>query len=146
MKTSVNGLNLIKKFEGFYPKAYLCPAKVPTIGYGTIRYFNGNKVKIGDVITEEQATIELSEYIKKDEAVINGLGLNLNQNQFDALISFTYNLGMTNFLSSTLLKKIRVSKNDPSIKNEFMKWVKAGGKTLNGLIRRREEEAKLYFK
>lgn len=147
MTTSEKGLTLIKKYEGFFSKPYLCPANVPTIGYGVIKYPNGKRVTLKDnPITEKQANDYLSELLKKTyEVEVNRLvKKTLTQNQFDALVSFTYNLGGTNLGSSTLLKKININPNDPTISAEFLRWNKAGGKVLNGLTRRREEEAKLY--
>lgn len=152
MKTGLNGINTIKKFEGCFLHAYKCPAAINTIGYGTIKYPNGNKVKIGDVITQAQADEYLMHEVnEKAGAVANLLkGVKVNQNQFDALVSFAYNLGTYALQTSTLLKKVRSNPNDPAIRTEFMKWCKArqNGKlvTLNGLLKRRKEEADLYFK
>lgn len=140
MKTSPKGIALIKEFEGLRLKAYLCPGGVWTIGYG-----HTADVKPGMVITEAQA----EEYLKGDlvrfERYLNGLGLALNQNQFDALVSFIYNLGTGNFSSSTLLRKIRVNPQDNSIMDEFLRWVYSKGRILHGLQRRRLAEMKLYF-
>lgn len=146
MKTSPTGVSLIKQFEGFRSKAYLCPAKVWTIGYGTTVYPDGAKVKEGDVCTDKEATRYLTNDVKKFEKSVNSLVKTyITQNQFDALVSFTYNLGSSNLKKSTLLKKINVNPLEPSIRNEFLKWVNAGGKKLEGLVRRRKAEADLYF-
>ena len=146
MKTSSTGLGLIMYFEGFRDKAYLCPAKVWTVGYGTTVYPDGSKVKEGDTCTEKEATSYLTNDVKKFEKSVNSLvKSHITQNQFDALVSFTYNLGATNLKKSTLLKKINENPLEPSIRNEFMKWVNAGGKKLEGLVRRRKSEAELYF-
>ena len=140
MKTSPKGIALIKEFEGLRLKAYLCPGGVWTIGYG-----HTAGVKSGMVITKAQA----EEYLKADliafERYLNGLGLALNQNQFDALVSFIYNVGTGNFSSSTLLRKIRVNPQDNSIMDEFLRWVYSKGRVLPGLQRRRLDEMKLYF-
>ena len=140
MKTSPKGIALIKEFEGLRLKAYLCPGGVWTIGYG-----HTTDVKPGMVISEAQA----EEYLKADlsafEWYLNGLGLALNQNQFDALVSFIYNVGTGNFSSSTLLRKIRVNPQDNSIMDEFLRWVYSKGRVLPGLQRRRLAEMKLYF-
>lgn len=145
MNISQNGLNFIKKWEGFKPKPYRDSIGIPTIGIGTISYPNGVKVKMEDnEITEVQAFIYLRAHLGKIEVFLNGL--KLNQNQYDSLCSFIYNLGVGNFSSSTLLKKIKANPNDPSISDEFKKWNKAGGKVIQGLINRRKEEAELYFK
>lgn len=140
MKTSDNGIELIKRFEGLRLKAYLCPAGKPTIGYGHTK-----DVKLGDVITEEEAEQLLREDLIVVENEINRHNLNINQNQFDALVSFVYNVGQGNFERSTLLKKIKSNPNDLSIRNEFMRWIYADGKPLNGLKKRRKMEADLYF-
>ena len=140
MRTSPKGIALIKEFEGLRLKAYKCPGGVWTIGYG-----HTAGVKPGMVITENQA----EEYLKADliafEKYLNGLGLALNQNQFDALISFIYNVGTGNFSSSTLLRKIKLNPQDNSIIDEFLKWVYSKGRVLPGLQRRRLAEMKLYF-
>lgn len=146
-KTSDRGIKLIKEFETFKSKPYLCPAGVPTIGYGSTYYPDGRKVKLSDPpITEEEASELLNNTLDNYELAVNRLcKVHLNQNQFDALVSFTYNLGEENFRTSTLLKKVNSNPSDPAIANEFARWVKSKGKTLNGLIRRREAESKLYF-
>ena len=140
MKTSPKGIALIKEFEGQRLKAYLCPGGVWTIGYG-----HTAGVKPGMVISEAQA----EEYLKADlisfERYLNGLGLALNQNQFDALISLIYNIGIGNFQKSTLLRKARINANDNSIMDEFLRWVYSKGRVLPGLQRRRLREMKLYF-
>ncbi len=143
MKPSQNCVELIKKFEGFRSKAYLDPIAIPTIGYGTIRYSTGVKVKMGDVITAENAEFELLQYLKGISAPLGDLPV--NQNQIDAITSFVYNLGMGNFNKSTLKKKIVANHNDESIRAEFQKWVRAGGQVLNGLKKRRAAESELYF-
>ncbi len=146
MKTSQKGISLIKKYEGCKLTAYLCPANVPTIGYG----HTGKDVTKADVgkkkITPAEAEVLLvSDLPKYANGVERNVKSTINQNQFDALVSFVYNLGEGNFKSSTLLKKINKNPNDTTIRNEFAKWVKAGGKTLAGLVKRRADEAELYF-
>ena len=140
MKTSPKGIALIKEFEGLRLKAYKCPGGVWTIGYG-----HTAGVKPGKVISEAQA----EEYLKADliafERYLNGLGLALNQNQFDALISFIYNVGTGNFTNSTLLLKVRANPQDNSIMDEFLRWVYSKGRVLPSLQRRRLAEMKLYF-
>lgn len=146
-KTSKKGVDLIKKYEGFRSKPYLCPANVATIGFGATFYPDGTKVKLtDDPINEAVAEVILKKHLEKFEQYVDSYCTDkLNQNQFDALVSFCFNLGPANLKASTLLKKVNANPNDPTIKTEFMKWVKAGGKTLKGLVRRREEEASLYF-
>lgn len=140
MKTSSKGIALIKEFEGLRLKAYKCPGGVWTIGYG-----HTAGVKSGMVISEAQA----EEYLMADliafEKYLNGLGLVINQNQFDALISFIYNVGTGNFSSSTLLRKVKANPLDNSIMDEFLRWVYSKGRVLPGLQRRRLAEMKLYF-
>lgn len=146
-KIDEKGLQLIMKYEGFKSKPYLCPAGVPTIGYGTTRYNDGTKVKLTDKpITKEQALELLKHQVKQYELDVDAMAVDsINQNQFNALVSFAYNLGSQALKKSTLLKKVNKNPNDASITKEFLKWVFAGGKKLNGLIRRRNDEAQLYF-
>ena len=146
-KISSKGLDIIKKYEGFSSKPYLCPAKVPTIGYGSTYYEDGSKVKLTDSpITQERATDLLEALLVSFERAVDSYCIDtINQSQFDALCSFAYNCGVGNLKSSTLLKKVNVNPDNPTIKDEFLKWTKGGGKTLPGLIRRRTEEAQLYF-
>ena len=131
---------MIKEFEGLRLKAYQCPGGVWTIGYG-----HTAGVKPGMLISKAQA----EEYLKADliafERYLNGLGLALNQNQFDALVSFIYNVGTGNFSNSTLLRKVRANPQENSIMDEFLRWVYSKGRVLPGLQRRRLAEMKLYF-
>jgi lysozyme len=143
-----DALKLLHKYEGLVLDAYLCPAKVPTIGYGNTFYEDGSKVKMGDKITKERA-IELFENIlEKNFAsqVKRLIKSRVTNNQFSALVSFAYNVGVGNLKKSTLLKLVNSNPNDPAIRNQFMRWNRAGGKVLLGLTRRRESEANLYFK
>lgn len=146
-KVSSKGLDIIKKYEGFSSKPYLCPAHVPTIGYGSTYYEDGSKVKLTDSpITQERATELLEALLVSFERAVDSYCTDtINQNQFDALVSFAYNCGVGNLKSSTLLRKVNVNPDNPTIKDEFLKWTKGGGKTLSGLVRRRTEEAQLYF-
>jgi lysozyme len=146
-KTGTKGIELIKAFEGFRSKPYKCPAGIPTIGYGATFYPGGKKVTMADApITEEQGTELLQSMLVNFEKYVDSYCRDdINQNQFDALVSFAYNLGPANLKSSTLLKKVNANPEDETIRAEFMKWVKAGGKTLQGLVKRRTAEADLYF-
>ena len=141
------GYLFITKHEGLSLKPYLCPAKIPTIGYGNTYYSDGKRVTLLDKdITKQQAFDMFKEIANRfakrvDELVIS----ELTQNQFNALVSFAYNVGTGNFASSTLLKKVNKNPNDLTLKAEFLRWNKAGGKVLNGLTNRRNEEADLYF-
>ena len=140
MKTSDKGIDLIKKYEGLRLNAYLDAVGVWTIGYG-----HTLNVKSTDVIDKAQAEYFLRQDVEFAEKEVNRHNLNINQNQFDALVSFVFNLGVGNFARSTLLRKIKSNPNDPTIRKEFERWIYAGGKVLNGLARRRREEAELYF-
>lgn len=146
-KISSAGLNLIKQFEGFRSKPYLCPAGVPTIGYGSTYYEDGRKVTLEDrPISEYKASQLLINTIGKYENAVDKLCTDsLNQNQFDALVSFTYNLGENNLRNSTLLKKVNINPSDITIAKEFAKWVYADGQIMDGLVKRRDAESKLYF-
>jgi GH24 family phage-related lysozyme (muramidase) len=145
MKTSLNGIGLITDFEGFESKPYLDIVGVPTIGYGSTRYPSGKRVTINDpAISEGQAIALLQATLVEYENGVNQLAkVPLTQNQFDALTSFAYNLGVTAFASSTLLKKLN-AKDYVGAANEFPKWNKAGGKVVAGLTRRRLAEQKLF--
>jgi lysozyme len=140
MNISEKGINLIKGFEGFYSKAYYCPAGVVTIGYGHTK-----TAKMGQVITEAQAEQLLKADLISAECAVTSVRITINQNQFDALVSFVFNVGADAFFKSTMLKLIRKNANDPAIRGEFDKWVHGGGKVLPGLVKRRKAEANLYF-
>lgn len=141
MKTSQKGLQLIKQHEGCRLTAYKCPAGILTIGYG----HTGTDVVAGMVITAVQAEELLKKDIQWAETAVNQEGLNITQNQFDALVSFTYNVGARNFKNSTLLKMIKVNPLSINIRTEFARWNKAKGSTLPGLVTRRKAEVELYF-
>lgn len=147
MRTSNKMVELVGKFEGERLTSYKCPAGVWTIGFGTTK-INGRPVTQGMTITHEQAINYLKADLRGAENVVNALSVKLNQNQFDALVSFIYNCGSGNFKVSTMRNKILRDPNDASIKNEFIKWNKAtvkGVKTeLPGLTRRRAAEAAWY--
>lgn len=148
MRTNKRGLELIKEFEGLRLKPYLCSADVPTVGYGSTFYENGNKVSLYDKpisrARAEQLLINTVAHFEKQLYPILS-GLMLNDNQFSALVSFTFNVGVANFKKSTLLKIIKENPNDWDIHEQFLRWNKANKKELPGLTRRRLAEAKLYF-
>jgi len=146
-KTGERGISLIKSFEGFSAKPYKCPAGISTIGYGATFYPDGRKVAMTDTpVNESQATDLLKSMLGSFEKYVDSYCRDdINQNQFDALVSFAYNLGPANLKASTLLKKVNANPADVTIRDEFMKWNKAGGKALAGLTRRRQAEADLYF-
>ena len=134
------GLKKLKEFEGLRKEAYYDAAGVPTIGYGHTK-----GVRMGDVISEYWAEMFLKADLYDVEKQVDSLGLDLNQPQFDALVSFAFNLGFYKLKTSTLLKTIREGGSVRAIKKEFKRWVYAGGKKLRGLERRREWEAKRFF-
>lgn len=140
MKASTYGIKFIASHEGERLAAYQCPAGVWTIGFG----HTGKDVHEGLTITHERALELLTIDVQPCENFINSQKLDLNQNQFDALVSFAFNCGIGNLKNSTLLKCVR-SKLDNNIKKEFAKWNKASGKALPGLTKRRLDETILYF-
>jgi len=148
MRLNNNGYLLICEFEGLSLKPYLCPAKIATIGYGNTFYSDGSKVKITDPPISKYIAFEMFKVIADDFAkkVSKVITSPLNQNQFNAIVSFSYNCGISNLKSSTLLKKINTNHFDPTIKDEFLKWNKSKGKVLKGLTKRRELESEIYFK
>lgn len=149
MRPSDNCYNLIKQFEGCRLKAYKDAAGIWTIGFGTIEYPDGSKVKEGDSITTEKAEFLLKWQVLLKSGGVDAL-VKVNQNQFDALVSFAYNVGIGALKKSTLLKKILANPNDPTIEESFLQWNKARVKgvltPLLGLTKRRQAEADLYFK
>ena len=139
METSKTGLDLIKHFEGCELYAYKCPAGVWTIGYGHTK-----GVEPGMQITEQDAEDMLKEELIEYESYINDLvTVGLNQNQFDAMVSWVYNLGAGNLKASTLLKVLNAG-DYVGVPAQIMRWNKAGGKVLEGLTRRRQAEADLF--
>lgn len=149
MTPSQKCYDLIKSMEGLVLKAYPDPAtgNLPiTIGYGSTMRESGIRFKIGETITKEEAEKLLIWEVNNKAKVVDSLlnSIRVNQNQFDALVSFTYNVGVGNFKDSTLLKKAKKNPNDETIPGEFKKWDKANGKVMKGLTKRREAEASLY--
>lgn len=139
MKISAEGLALIKKFEGCELEAYKCSAGVWTIGYGHTK-----GVEEGMTITKDQAEeMLLEELVEYEKAVEEAVHNQLDQCMFDALVSWTYNLGPTNLNNSTMLKVLNAGEYD-EVPAQIKRWNKAGGKVLEGLIRRREAEALLF--
>jgi len=147
MKTSPNGIDLIKRFEGFSSKPYLCPANVWTIGYGATRLLDGSAVtKDTPSVTYEQGTKLLELQVEQFERAIDAaVHVALNQNQYDALVSLCYNIGIGNFSRSTLVKLLNAG-NSTEASREFLRWNKVKGKPITGLTKRREEEMKLFLK
>lgn len=146
MKTSKEGIELIKQFEGFSDKPYKCSAGVWTIGFGTIR-IDGNKPVTASTpkCTRAEATKWLMEEVNSvcDPVINKHVKVYINQDMFDSLSSFIYNLGETNFSKSTLLKRINESKWMDAY-YEFQKWNKAAGVVVDGLTKRRLKEAQLF--
>lgn len=139
MKPSKNCLNLIKHFEGFSSTPYVCSGGKLTIGYG-----HTATVKEGMEVTEEEAEDLLTEDLKyAAECVEEYCDVDLTQGQFDALCSFTFNLGCGAYRSSTLLRLINAG-NIEAASQQFGRWVHGGGKVLPGLVKRREAERKLF--
>lgn len=152
MRLHRSGINIVIEFEGFRSKPYLCPANVPTIGYGSTRYKNGRKVTLNDPeITQEAAFDLLLFYMDKcANEVKKLLTVELNDYQFSSLVSFVYNIGIGNFKTSSVLREVNKDPNSPKMMDYFLRWNKItvnGKKVLsNGLLRRRKAEADLYFK
>ena len=147
MKLDDKGYQLIAGFEGLSLVPYKCQAGISTIGYGNTFYPSGIKVKMTDkAITKETALWMLKQTADKFAVQVDSLiKSNVNQNQFNAITSLAYNIGIGGLQRSSLLKKVNVNPNDPTITNSFLIWNKAGGITNNGLTKRRTKEAHLYF-
>lgn len=133
------GFDLIREFEGLKLKAYLCPAGVPTIGYGS----TGPDIRLGMTWTVEQADERLASDLRKFEQDVARLCPVTNDNQFSALVAFAYNCGTGNLQSSTLRKMHNLNDYEGAAE-QFARWNKGGGKVLPGLVRRRAAEAALY--
>lgn len=145
MSLSLEGVNLICNFEGLKLSAYDDGTGVWTIGYGTTRYPNGQRVSEGDRCTLEQAKAYMQHDLKIFEHAVNSaVKVPLKQNQFDALVSLAYNIGVGAFKNSTLLKNLNL-RNYKEAANQFDVWVNAGGKRLQGLVNRRAIEKKLFL-
>jgi len=154
MEMSEHGLELLKQWEGFELKQYKDSAGLPTIGVGHLItqseqasgeiVINGVPVAYANGLTDDQVLDLLSQDVKPAEnAVNNGVKVALNQNQFDALVSFTFNVGAGAFNGSTLLKVLNQGQYD-QVPDQLRRWNKAGGKVVQGLVNRRENEIKLW--
>ena len=145
MVVSLFGVDLICGFEGKRLTAYDDGVGVWTIGFGTTVYPNGIKVMKGDTCTEAQAKTYMAHDLKKFEATVNkAVTVQLNQNQFDALVSLAYNIGTNAFSKSTLVKKLNANDNRAAA-DQFDVWVNAGGKRMQGLVNRRAKEKALFL-
>lgn len=140
MNISKKGIDLIKRFEGCRLKAYRCPAGVWTIGYG-----HTNNVRPDDIITQDDAEELLKRDLKvHEDNVKRVVKIALTQNQFDALVSFEYNVGYGAFANSTLLKLLNAGNYNAASK-QFERWVYAGDRVLEGLVKRRKAERELFL-
>jgi len=140
MRTSPKGIDLIRKYEGLKLKAYQDSVGVWTIGYG----HTGDVSPTEEITSDMAYTLLLKDVSKVDETIRNVVTYPLNQNQYDALASFTFNLGSGTLERSSLLSKLNAGDLDGA-SNEFPKWVHAGGKVLPGLVSRREDERSLFL-
>lgn len=141
MMISMKGLDLIKSFEGYFDKPYLCPAGYPTVGFGHL-------IREGEDFSQGLSLFEAERLLWNDlqsyqASVLRLIDVPLTQGQFDALVSFTYNVGGGALQRSTLRRKINRQEHE-DVPDELMRWVRAGGRKLNGLIRRRQAEGLLY--
>lgn len=137
------GLNLIKRFEGFSPKIYICPAGYPTIGYGHVMLAH-EREQFAAGITQAEATELLRKDVRiAERAVLRLISVPLADGQFDALVSFTFNLGAGALQCSTLRRKVNRGEHQ-AVPAELVKWVWAAGKRMPGLVRRRKAEALVY--
>jgi lysozyme len=144
---SENGIELLKKLEGFRSKMYLDSAGLPTIGYGTLIDSEHEKWMLTAEISKDKATELLKKDLERFEiAIRDTVKVDLTQDQYDALVLFTYNVGEGNFRRSTLLKRINSKAGREDIKAQFLRWVNAGGKRIEGLVKRRTAEIELFFK
>ena len=142
MKISAKGLDLIKRFEGCRLTSYKDVGGIWTVGWGTI----GPHVGPNLTITQAQADSWLQEHVDQFSArVTNLVKVSVNQNQFDALVSFTYNVGVSAFQGSTLLRLLNDGAEPSVVASEFLRWNKVDGKIIEGLKRRREAERELFL-
>lgn len=145
MQINEQGLMLIKIFEGCRLKAYRDAVGIMTIGYGWTHRINGEAIREGMIITQQKAEELLSEGIKPfEQAVSKWVNVPLNQNQFNALVSFTYNLGESQLANSSLLKILNQG-NYQAAAEQFPLWCKAGGRILPGLVKRRAAEKEIFL-
>ena len=147
-KLSNDGLQLLKELEGFRSNPYKDGAGIPTIGYGSTYYKNGTRVSMNDVaISQFEATELLEDLLIHFVRVVDCYTRDdIEQNEFDALVCFAYNVGDGAFKKSTLLKKVNEKAAPEEIKAQFLKWVNVNGKPNAGLINRRIKEINLYLK
>jgi lysozyme len=148
MRITESLIKIVEEEEGWSAVPYLCPAKKWTIGFGSTFWEDGTPVKKDDkpIDKERGRMLVKAHFAREVEPALDSLvKVSLTQNQYDALADFVYNVGVGNFASSTLLKKLN-AKDYAGAANEFPKWNKGGGKVLNGLVRRRKKEQDLFLK
>lgn len=152
MKLNEKGYRLIAEFEGLRLSPYYATEEekrkgIVTIGYGNTSYPNGTKVKITDAKISEVEAFEMLKIVSDNFAskVFALIKKDITQNQFNAVVSLAYNIGIGNFGKSTLLKLVNINPNDAMISKEFLKWKQQSGKVLNGLTTRRIKESALYY-
>lgn len=148
MKVSDKLIEMLEEFEAFEASPYLCPAGIPTIGYG-FTYYPDTKKKVtmqDSPISKEKAVEILRLLLEQYELAVDSATVDtITQKQFDALVSFTYNIGIENYKKSTLRKLVNLNPDDLNIANEFRRWNKVKGRAVRGLTLRREKELKYYF-
>ncbi|MCA3270231.1 MAG: lysozyme [Thalassospira sp.] len=137
------GIDLIKRFEGFSHTVYICPADYPTIGYGHVLKPQEREQFASGITPEQSETLLRQDVQTAERAVLRLITVPLTDGQFDALVSFTFNLGAGALQRSTLRRKVNRG-DHANVPAEFRKWIWAGGRKLEGLVRRREAEASLY--
>lgn len=137
------GIDLIKRFEGFEPEIYLDAAGLPTIGYGHLLRPGEDKMFAGGISEAAGEALLIKDVGIAERAVIRLICVPLTDGQFDALVSFTFNLGSGALQRSTLRRKVNREEHE-EVPAEFMRWVWAGGRKLRGLVRRRKAEANFY--
>lgn len=139
------GIELIKEFEGFRRTAYLCPANFWTIGYGSTFYPDGRRVQRGETISNQEAEellkITVNKFAKEVDKLVT---VPINDNQFSALVSFTFNVGISAFKNSTL-RRVLNQGNYQEASQQLLRWNRAGGRVLAGLTRRRQAERSLFL-
>ena len=139
-----DGINLIKRFEGFEPEIYLDAAGLPTIGYGHLLRLGEDEIFKSGISEAAGEALLIRDVLLAEQAVCRLIKVPLTDGQFDALVSFAFNLGSGALQRSTLRWKVNREEH-AAAPDEFMKWVWAGGRKLKGLIKRRDEEVKLYI-
>lgn len=145
MKTSKEGVELIKKFEGSRRTMYKDVVGLPTIGVGHL-ITEKDKHLLTQMLSEEEIDDLLKKDLERFEYAVNSISIKLKQNEFDALVSLAFNIGAAAFTSSTLVKKLRTGHLREEVAEEFLRWNKAGGKEVEGLTRRRKAERELFLK